>query len=79
MVFKTWNLELYLDIENVFGNSIASKALILDRPMDSNNKPIGDAVLINPSDPLELQRYKLKYINDASGNTLPSIGITLEW
>ncbi|MFZ1254975.1 MAG: TonB-dependent receptor [Saprospiraceae bacterium] len=77
--FKTWNLELYLDIENVFGNSIASKALILDRPMDSNNKPIGDAVLINPSDPLELQRYKLKYINDASGNTLPSIGITLEW
>ena len=44
--FKTWNLELYLDIENVFGNSIASKALILDRPMDSNNKPIGDAVLI---------------------------------
>ncbi|HEX5624545.1 MAG TPA: TonB-dependent receptor, partial [Saprospiraceae bacterium] len=77
--FKKWNLELYLDVENVTGSSVSSETLILDRPLDADNRPIGGGILVNPNDPLEQQRYKLKSIADATGNALPSIGITLEW
>ena len=77
--FKNWNLNIYLDIENINAGKITSQQLILDRPLDENNQPIGGPVIENPNDPVELQRYKLKTIDDVSGTVLPSIGLLLEF
>jgi len=77
--FKQWNLNLYLDVENVTGSSIPSKTLILDRPLDNNNQPVGGPIIENPNAPLSEQRYKVKEIKDNVGVRLPSIGITIEF
>ncbi len=75
--FKKWSLNLYLDIENLTGNSVGTEQLILDRPLDENNMPIGDGMIVNPDAPESEQRYKLKTISDAQGTVLPSIGVMI--
>lgn len=77
--YKKFSLNLYLDIENITGNSLAQRQLILDRPLDGDNQPIGDGIIINPDAPRDQQRYKLKTINEAQGNLIPSIGIMIEY
>ena len=76
--FDKWSLNVYLDIENITGNGVGNEQLILNRPLDENEMPIGEGVIINPNAPLEAQRYDLKTINDATGTVLPSIGIMVE-
>ncbi len=76
--FKKWNLNVYLDIENINGGKITSNQLILDRPLDADEKPIGGPIIENPGAPLDQQRYKLKTIKDVSGTVLPSIGLLIE-
>lgn len=76
--FRQWNLNLYLDIENMLGNTVVVPELILDRPLDENNTPIGPGIIANPQDPVELQRYRLKEISDAQGTLVPSIGLIIE-
>lgn len=76
--FKKWNLNVYLDIENINGGKITSNQLILDRPLDADEKPIGGPIIENPGAPLDQQRYKLKTIEDVSGTVLPSIGLLIE-
>jgi len=77
--FKQWNLNLYLDIENVTANAVNSDQLILDRPLDENNRPIGSGIIVNPDAPFEQQRYQVKTINNAAGTLLPSIGIMIDF
>lgn len=77
--FKKWNFNLYLDIENLTSNQVGNLQLILDRPLDENEMPIGPGVVLNPDAPLDQQRYALKEINDANGNLIPSIGLIIEW
>ena len=77
--FNSWNFNLFLDIENLTSNQVSDPQLILDRPVDADNKPIGPGIITNPDAPIELQRYALKEINDANGNLLPSIGVIIEW
>lgn len=77
--FKKWNLNVYLDIENLTGNAVGNEQLLLDRPLDENKRPIGPGVIVNPDAPLEQQRYKLKTINDAQGTVLPSIGLMIDF
>ena len=77
--FPKWSLNLYLDIENITGSKISREVLILDRPLDADGNPIGNAIIENPQDPKEQQRYKLKSINDATGTVLPSIGLLIEF
>ncbi|MFN7116261.1 MAG: TonB-dependent receptor [Saprospiraceae bacterium] len=77
--FDKWSLNVYLDIENITGNAVGFDQLILDRPLDENNRPIGNGTIINPDAPREQQRYQLKTINDAQGTLLPSIGIMIEY
>ena len=60
-------------------NAVGLPQLILDRPLDENNRPVGGPVVINPNDPPEQQRYALKEINDATGTRIPSIGVMVEW
>jgi hypothetical protein len=75
--FKKWELNLFLDIQNVTANAVGRDVLVLDRPLDENLKPIGGPEIVNPSAPLEQQRYKLKTINDATGTVLPTLGIII--
>jgi hypothetical protein len=76
--FKKWSLNLYVDIENITGNAVNRNELILDRPLDENNMPIGGGIIINPNAPMDQQRYQLKTIEDAQGTLVPSIGIMIE-
>ncbi len=76
--FDKWSLNVFLDIENVTGNAVGNEQLILDRPLDDDNQPIGDGIIVNPDDPLTEQRYRLKTINDAAGTVVPSIGLMIE-
>ncbi len=75
--FKKWSLNLYLDLENLTGNSVGNEQLILDRPLDEDNMPIGDGIIVNPDAPESEQRYRLKTINDAQGTLLPSVGVMI--
>lgn len=76
--FKRWNLNLYLDVENITGNAVILPVLILDRPLDADGKPQGPGIIDNPDAPAGEQRYRLKEISDATGTPLPSIGIMIE-
>ncbi|HMQ89838.1 MAG TPA: TonB-dependent receptor, partial [Flavilitoribacter sp.] len=77
--FEKWSLNLYIDIENLTGNSVGRDQLILDRELDADGKPVGEPVIVNPDAVLAAQRYRLKTINDAQGTVIPSIGIMLEF
>ncbi len=76
--FQKWSLNLYLDLQNLNGNFVSQPTLLLDRPLDENNSPIGPAVIINPDAPLNEQRYLLKELDTGSGSVLPTIGIVVE-
>ncbi|MGY3053443.1 hypothetical protein ACVWYG_001643 [Pedobacter sp. UYEF25] len=67
--FKKFNLNLYLDIQNLSNNKYQLQSpLVLDRDANGNAQDaIGD-----PS------RYRTKLLQDASGNILPSIGVIFE-
>ena len=71
----TWNL--YFDIQNALGATVSRPQTLLDRPLDANNKPIGEAPTF--MDSKGLLRYKTKVINDASGNATPSIGLQVDF
>jgi hypothetical protein len=75
--FKRWDLNLYLDIQNLTANAIARDALILDRPLDEDGLPIGGGIIENPDAPVDQQRYKLKTVEDAAGTLLPTLGIVI--
>jgi hypothetical protein len=70
--FKNWTLNLYFDVENATAAALNTQALILDRgPMESG-------IIVNPDAPIELQRYKVKTIDDTQGTLVPSIGIRID-
>ncbi len=72
--FKKWNLEIYLDVQNVYNFIFKGpRTLVLDRDVN------GTGQIVNPDDPVELQRYKTKYIENESGTILPSLGIVVEF
>ncbi len=76
--FEKWSLNVYLDVENITGNSAENPQLILDRPLDENNMPVGDGIIVNPDAPYEQQRYLLKELDASTGTPIPSIGIMIE-
>jgi hypothetical protein len=67
--FDRWSLMLYLDVQNVL-NYKADQPDILVLQTDSNGTP-----LVNPLDP---ERYLLKYIDAEAGTVLPTLGIIIE-
>ena len=74
---KGWDLNLFLDLQNVTAAAVASNVLILDRPLDENNKPIGGPIIVNPNANPNEQRYLIKTINDDGGAVLPTLGIVV--
>lgn len=77
--YKKWSLNVYLDIENVLNSAVNVDQLILDRPLDENNRPIGEGIIVNPDAPRNQQRYLLKTIQDPQGTVIPSIGLMIEY
>jgi hypothetical protein len=75
--FKSWDINLYLDIQNITSSSVPGTQLILDRPLDENGRPIGAGIITNPTAPIDQQRYKLKSIDNATGQLLPVIGLVI--
>lgn len=72
--FTDWSLNLYFDVQNALGQSIAGEPLLaLDT--DAN----GDPVVINPSAPAEQQRYATKFLENETGTVIPSIGIIIQF
>ncbi len=75
--FEKWSLNLYLDLQNIVFSDATSSTLILDRPLDDEGFPIGDGVIVNPTDPIESQRYLLKPVADGNNVTTPTLGIVI--
>ncbi|KAF5029965.1 hypothetical protein DSECCO2_643100 [anaerobic digester metagenome] len=72
--FNKWSLTLYMDIQNAYSFKAQSQDILL---------PVSDAagnyVIVNPSDPANLQRYEMKRIENLSGTLLPTVGIIVEF
>ncbi len=75
--FKKWDLNLYLDVQNLLGATIPVDFLILDVPLDEQGTPIGEPTIINPNAPGNEQQYQLKTLTDDQGTTLPTLGIVV--
>jgi len=78
-VDKEWflsriSINLYLDVQNVL-NTTSTGSTFLLQEKDEKDEPI----IINPSDPPELQRYSLKELESNVGTVLPTIGIIIEF
>jgi len=72
--YDKWSLMLYADVQNVYGFKAQMPSnLVLQT--DANGSPI----IINPNDPVNLQKYKLKELESTVGNILPTVGITVEF
>lgn len=68
--FNRWSLMFYLDIQNVY-NHKADQPPVLVRETDPSGQPV--------SDPLDQEKYSLKYIEGQAGTILPTIGIIIEF
>lgn len=71
--FDKWSLMFYLDIQNVYNFKADEEPVLYNRNQD------GEPVIINPTDPVTEQRYKLRYISTESGTVLPTLGIMVEF
>lgn len=71
----TWNL--YFDIQNLLVSSITRPLMVLDRPLDSNKKPIGEAPTF--TDANGLLRYQTRLLENSTGTTIPSFGVQIEF
>lgn len=68
--FDNWSLMVYVDIQNLY-NFKADQPPILIRQSDDAGNPL--------TDPLDSDKYLLKYINGESGTVLPTLGIIIEF
>lgn len=72
--FKKWSLNLYFDIQNAYNFKANGQPILLPES-DAN----GNFIIENPGDPLSTQKYRMKEINNLSGNILPTFGIITEF
>jgi outer membrane receptor for ferrienterochelin and colicin len=71
----TWNV--YFDIQNMLGAAVSVPRTLLDRPLDANKKPIGEAPIFTGAD--GIPRYKTKVLDNKTGNATPSIGLQIDF
>jgi hypothetical protein len=72
--FKRFTLNLYVDVQNVY-NYKSTSTTFLVQETDNNGNPI----IVNPSDPPELQRYQMKELESTAGTVLPTLGVIIEF
>ena len=65
---KRYMLGFYIDIQNVTKSSFKRQDI-----------PISNGAILNPSDPIEKQRYGLKEISQESSTMVPTLGVTFEF
>jgi hypothetical protein len=68
--YKKWTLNLYLDIQNIYNNTIEDVPFLTVK-RNANGLPEE-----NPEDP---GRYETYLIKNTSGNILPSVGLRIEF
>ena len=68
--FKSWSLNAYIDIQNLYNNKIKLRSDV------SNNPDVGPIIYDSDGDP---DRYSLYEIPNESGTVLPSIGLLIEF
>ena len=73
--FEKWSLMFYLDIQNVLNAKSDSQDILTVATDESGNK-----IIINPTDSVEQQKYRMRYIpTEGSGTVLPSVGVIIEF
>jgi hypothetical protein len=72
--FSRITINLYVDVQNVYNFKTTSSTFLVQE-LD----PEGNPIIENPSDPRELQRYRMKELESTAGTVLPTIGIILEF
>ncbi len=72
---RTWNV--YLDVQNVLGAAVSTPQTLLNRPLDANLKPIGEAKIFKDANGVD--RYETKILANTTGNRTPSIGLQVDF
>ena len=73
--FEKWSLMFYLDIQNVLNAKSDSQDILTVATDESGNK-----IIINPTDSVEQQKYRMRYIpTEGSGTVLASVGVIIEF
>lgn len=71
--FKKWSLNLYFDIQNLYAFKAKNRPILFPKEVD------GEAVILNPNDPYQQQRYDMQEIESTSGTVLPTTGIIINF
>jgi hypothetical protein len=72
--FENWALNVYLDVQNLLGQSVDGEPLlILNR--DAN----GEGIILNPLAPVNEQRYDTSFLENSNGTRIPSVGIIIQF
>jgi hypothetical protein len=77
--FRGWVMNVFLDLENILADADSQQILILDRAKDGAGGLSNDGIVLNPSDPYDQQRYSLKYIQNAQGALIPTMGLVFKF
>lgn len=73
--FKKFSTMFYIDVQNLYA-FVSDSAPIYLLEKDAN----GNSIILNPTDPIQDQRYKLKKLEgDIGASVLPTIGIIIEF
>lgn len=72
--FNKWSLTVYFDIQNLYNFQFRGQDIILPEE-DASGTP----VVVNPSDPADMQVYQMKTIENTGGNLLPTLGLIFEF
>jgi outer membrane receptor protein involved in Fe transport len=67
--FDHWNLDVYVDVQNVYNHKTELQPYIIAVTDESGN------IVVDPMDPT---RYQVTDLENVSGTVLPSIGIIIE-
>ncbi len=68
--FKSWSLNLYLDIQNSYNNAIPGPPYYT-AVFDENDNPV-----VSPTDPT---RYQMQYLENSLGILQPTLGIIVQY
>ncbi|WP_075348845.1 TonB-dependent receptor [Algoriphagus marinus] len=68
--FENWNLNWYVDIQNVYNFQAEQPPLLVPVRDDAGN------ILVDPNDP---SRYQLRFLENTAGSLLPTVGIIVEF
>jgi hypothetical protein len=71
--FEKWSLNFYVDIQNAYNFQSEELVRVLNRD------DAGSPVILNPNEPLALQRYDTKLLTSTNGQLLPTIGLIIEF